>query len=81
MSQPAAALYIQPPMLETIVATQSIANVRYRNGSSGDAPVERFFAATTQPLLGAARCDLYCRPSSAQLAVIDPIDVEQTLRK
>ena len=41
MSQPAAALYIQPPMFETIVATQSIANIRYRNGSSGDAPVER----------------------------------------
>ena len=61
MSQPAAALYIQPPMFETIVATQSIANIRYRNATSGDAPVERFLhghhAGSTcrrarRPLLG-----------------------------
>ena len=61
MSQPAAALYIQPPILETIVATQRIANIRYLNGSSGDAPVERFSAATTQALLDASRGDLYWR--------------------
>jgi hypothetical protein len=59
MSQPAAALYIQPPMFETIVAIQSIANIRYRNATSGEAPVERFSTATTQALLAAACGDLY----------------------
>jgi hypothetical protein len=61
MSQPAAALYIQPPMFETIVATQSIANIRYRKAPSGDAPVVGFFTATGHALLDAARDDLYCR--------------------
>ena len=42
MSQPAAALYIQPPMFETTVAIQSIANVRCRNAASGDGPVAGF---------------------------------------
>jgi hypothetical protein len=46
-------------MFETIVAIQSIANIRYRNATSGDAPVERFSTATTQALLAAARGDLY----------------------
>src|SRR5580658_2598444 len=58
ISQPAAALYIQPPMFETIVAIQRIANIRYRKASSGDAPVGRFSTATTPALLGGTRGDL-----------------------
>jgi hypothetical protein len=59
MSQPAAALYIQPPMFETTVAIQSIANTRYRNASNGDALIERFSTATTQALLGSLRNDVF----------------------
>ena len=53
ISQPAAAPYIQPPMFDTIVAIQSIANTRYRNASSSDALVERFSTATTLLYLAA----------------------------
>jgi XapX domain-containing protein len=52
-------------MFETIVAIQSIANIRYRNACSGDAPVERFSTVTTQALLGATSGDLYRPPAAA----------------
>jgi hypothetical protein len=71
MSQPAAALYIQPPMFETIVATQSIANIRYRKAASGDAPVVGFCTATGHALLDAARDDLYCRLVKARRRGVD----------
>jgi hypothetical protein len=70
MSQPAAALYIQLPMLETIVATQSIANSRYRKASSGDAPVERSSTATTQLYLAPRAATSTGSPALYRLAAI-----------
>src|SRR5580692_116080 len=37
MSQPHATLYIQPPTLDTTVATQMIVNARWRNGAHAEA--------------------------------------------
>jgi len=37
MSQPDATLYIQPPMLETTVATQMTAKILWRKGDHADA--------------------------------------------
>ena len=36
ISQPEAALYIQPPILETSVAVQMTANTGWRNGAAND---------------------------------------------
>ena len=36
MSQPDAALYIQPPILDTSVAVQMTANALWRNGAAKD---------------------------------------------
>lgn len=77
MSQPAAALYIQPPMFETIVATQSIAKIRYRNTASGDAPVDRFLTTTSQALLGAVDGDLYCGIAPARLDLWEALSLVQ----
>jgi hypothetical protein len=49
INHPAAALYIQPPMFETTVAIQSVANTRYRKAASGDVPLARFSTDSALP--------------------------------
>src|ERR1700730_3697245 len=56
--QPAAAFYIQAPIFETTVASQSTVKVRWRNGLSGEASLGGELAGglvSTEPMLSTSR--------------------------